>query len=94
MHAKAQVGRLFVPIVSLDNSLEELDIGAVEDGRGRIAQRRPVRADVRIQIPDQASRIVSRWIRVYETAHVDRVVDKRPAMDATATGAEWEVGEI
>ena len=98
MDGHAQVGSLRIPPIRLQDGLEDLDIGRVEDGVGGVPQRRPLGADGRVEVALEAARVVLERVAHARRAEVDGVVDERAAGDAAAAaaglGAEADRGVV
>jgi len=73
--------------ITLHNRLEDGDVGAVEDRVGRVAERRPAVAHVRVQVTLDAAGVVLERIRRADGAHVDREVGERARGQAAAPSA-------
>jgi hypothetical protein len=80
VYSNADARRLTPPTISLHYSLEDLDILAIEDGHGGVAQRRPLVADVVVEVTLYASRIVAQRSTASIWAKIDRIVGERRAL--------------
>lgn len=93
--ADAGLDSLGIAAVCLDDGLEDLDRLAVEDGVGRVAEGGSLAADVRVEVPLDAPRVVGERVQRADGPDVDgEVCEWLARLETSTAGAGLEPTEL